>query len=135
MALVITPLMIAGYFAGLPYGPKGVAAAYSALMMMWMIPAIVWCVRDTVISIRDVLLVASWPMISSIVAAGIAFAVQALCGQNMSSLARLLMEGIIMVVVYISMLLFVAGQKSFYLEILRGLKGTTSAEEKNLVSV
>jgi PST family polysaccharide transporter len=40
MALVITPLMIAGYFIGLPYGPRGVALGYSALMTLWVIPAI-----------------------------------------------------------------------------------------------
>ena len=35
MGLVIAPIMIAGYVIGLPYGPKGVALAYSAVMLLW----------------------------------------------------------------------------------------------------
>src|SRR5439155_8460114 len=38
MALVIAPIMIAGYIVGLPYGPKGVAFAYSTVMLLWVIP-------------------------------------------------------------------------------------------------
>ena len=38
MGLVIAPIMILGYVLGLPYGPKGVAFAYSAVMLLWLIP-------------------------------------------------------------------------------------------------
>ena len=134
MVLVITPLMIAGYVIGLPYGPKGVAFAYSAVMMLWMIPAIAWCTHGTVISTRDVLLAARWPLTSSIVAAGLAFGVRVFYGESLSTLPRLILEGIAMLTVYVGMLFFVTGQKSFYLDLLRGLKGTSSPKEKGLVS-
>ena len=39
-----------------------------------------------------------------------------------------------MLAVYLGMFLFVTGQKSFYLDLLRGLKGTESVKEKGLVS-
>jgi PST family polysaccharide transporter len=134
MALVITPLMIAGYFIGLPYGPRGVALVYSALMTLWMIPAVAWCIHGTVISTRDILMSVKWPMASSLVAAGLAFGVQALCGRAMSSLPRLILEGVVMLFAYLGMLLFVTGQKSFYLDLLRGLKGDAMVEQKSVIS-
>ena len=44
VAPVLAALMIAGYAIALPYGPKGVAFAYSAVLTLWVIPHI-WCVR------------------------------------------------------------------------------------------
>jgi len=53
----------------------------------------------------------------------------------LSTLPRLILEGSAMLTVYVGMLFFVTGQKSFYLDLLRGLKGTSSTKEKGLVSV
>ena len=55
IALVFAPSIIGGYVLGLPYGPKGVAFAYSAVMTLWVIPFIAWCVHGTVVSFRDIL--------------------------------------------------------------------------------
>jgi len=63
MSLVIAPIMIVSYVIGLPYGPKGVAFAYSAVMILWIIPVIVWSVHGTGISVRDVLLTAGRPSV------------------------------------------------------------------------
>jgi O-antigen/teichoic acid export membrane protein len=132
IALVFAPLMIAGYVVGLPYGPKAVAFAYSAVMTLWVIPHILWCVHGTVISFRDILLTVSRPMASSLVAAGLAFGVRFYFGQFLSPLPRLLFESAFLLAVYLGMLLFVAGQKSLYLDLFRGLKKPLAAEE-NLV--
>src|SRR6266478_2139311 len=134
MALVLTPCMIAGYLIGLPYGPKGVAFAYSTLMLLWMIPAIVWAVRGTVISVRDILMAVRWPLASGVVAAPLAYGVQFLYGRSMSTLPRLILEGGVLVAAYLGMLLFVTGQKTFYLDLLRGLTGSSSVKQKGLVS-
>ena len=134
MAVVIAPLMIAGYVIGLPYGPRGVAFAYSAVMMLWVIPAIAWGVYGTVISFRDIMSTVSWPLASSIVAGGLAFGLRLVYGQFLSPLPRLGIESIVLFVTYFAMLLFVAGQRSFYLDLLRGLKRSPSVKEKNLVS-
>lgn len=133
-ALVITPLMIAGYFVALPSGPRGVALVYSALMTLWMIPAIIWCTRGTVISCWDVLRVTRWPIVSSVVAGGLAFGALAFFGQDLSPLPRLTLQGSVMIVAYLAMLLFVAGQKSLYLGLIRALWRPEFVEEKNLVS-
>ncbi len=51
IGLVLAPIMIAGYVIGLPYGPSGVALAYSAVMMLCVVPLVAWSVRGTVISL------------------------------------------------------------------------------------
>jgi O-antigen/teichoic acid export membrane protein len=135
MGLVIAPLMIAGYVLGLPYGPTGVAFAYSAVMILWIIPAIAWCVHGTPISFRDILVTASRPLASSIVAGGLAFGVRLICGQWLSPLPRLVLECAVLLTVFLVMLLFVAGQKSLYLDLLRGLKRPSSVKETSSVSV
>lgn len=134
MALVVTPLMITSYVIGLPYGPRGVAFAYSVMMMLWVIPLIAWSVHGTVISFWDILRTVSRPLASIIPAAGLAFGVRLFFGQLLSPLPRLLLESTVLLITYSGVLLFVAEQKSFYLNLLRGLKGPSSAEEKNLVS-
>ena len=134
MSLVITPLMIAGYFIGLPYGPQGVAAVYSALMVLWMVPAIAWCVHGTVISIRDILQAVKWPLAAGLVAVGLAFGVRTLYGQTLHALPRLILETAIVGLVYLGLLLFATGQKSFYMDLLRGLKAPAPVEKNGLVS-
>src|SRR5580704_10839824 len=71
ISLVFAPVMIAGYVLGLPYGPKGVAFSYSAVLTLWVIPLIAWCVHGTVVSFRDILLTVSRPLVSGIVAAAV----------------------------------------------------------------
>jgi PST family polysaccharide transporter len=135
MGLVIAPLMILAYVLGLPYGPKGVALAYSTMMLLWVIPVIAWSVHGTVISTWDVLLAVSRPLASSIVAGGIAFAVRSVYGQSLPPLFRLILEITVLLVTFLGMLLFATGQKSLYLDLLRGLREPSSAKEKSLASV
>jgi len=126
IALVFAPFMIAGYVVGLPYGPKGVAFAYSTVMALWVIPLIAWCVHGTVISLWDILLAVSRPLASGILAGGLAFAVRLAYGQSLSPLPRLILESIIVLVAYLGILLFVTGQKSLYLDLYRGLKAPST---------
>jgi O-antigen/teichoic acid export membrane protein len=130
IALVFAPLMIIGCAMGLPYGPKGVAFAYSAVMTLWVIPHILWCVHGTVISLRDILLTVSRPLASGILAGAVAFGVRLICGQFVSPLPRLVLESSVLLAAFYGALLFAAGQKSLYLELLRGLKEPTSVAEK-----
>ncbi len=134
MALVIAPIMIVGYLVGLPYGPRGVALAYSAVMTAWLVPLVIWALHGTGISPRDVLLAVSRPLASSIAAAALAFAVRFFYGQGLPPLPRLVLESSVLLVAFVGILLFVAGQKVFYLDLLRGLIARPSIEKKTLVS-
>ncbi len=132
VVLVLAPLMIGGYVLGLPYGPKGVALGYSTVMTLWALPHIAWCVHGTVISFRDIVVTASRPLISGIIAAVPAVGTQFLFGQSLSYLPRLILETTVLAGVYLLMLFYVMGQKAVYWDLLRGLKGTPSVEEKSL---
>ena len=134
LSLVFAPLMIAGYMAGLSHGPKGVAIGYSTAMLLWIFPALVWALGNTPISVRDMLLTASRPLASSIVAGAIAFGAALVIGQGMSAFPRLFIECAILFGVHSVVLLFVAGEKVFYLELLREMTGRSSANKKRLVS-
>jgi O-antigen/teichoic acid export membrane protein len=132
IALVIAPLAITAYLIGLPYGPKGVALAYSTAMCIWLVPHIIWCIHGTNISFRDILTVVARPVVSSGVAAALAFSVQFHYGPLLSPLVRLVSGCGILFGVYAVMLLFVMGQKAFYVDLIRGLRGRTSVDEKAL---
>jgi O-antigen/teichoic acid export membrane protein len=133
IVLVLTPLMIGGYVMGLPYGPKGVAFGYSAVMMLWALPHIAWCVHGTVISSRDILISVSRPLISGIIAALPALGVQSLLGQSLAHLPRLILETAVLAATYLLVLFYGMGQKAVYWDLLRGLKGSPSVEEKSLI--
>lgn len=122
IGLVIAPLVTAGYVVGLPYGPKGVAFAYSAAMVAWALPHIAWCVHGTVISMRDVLQAVLRPLLSGLVAAALAFGVQLAYGQSFPPLLRLALGGAVLLGTYLVLLLFVMGEKSVYVDMLRALK-------------
>jgi PST family polysaccharide transporter len=130
---VLSPLVIAGYVLGLPYGPKGVAIGYSAVMTVWVIPHIAWCVRGTVISLRDILLAVSRPMLSGLVAAALAFGVQLFVGQSLSPLPRLVLGTVVLFGAYVGMLFYAMGQKAVYWDLLHGLRKRPPVEEDTLV--
>ncbi len=68
ISLVVVPLTISAYLIGLPYGASGVALAFSVAMIIWVLPHVAWCVRNTSISLGDILAVARQPLISAAVA-------------------------------------------------------------------
>src|SRR5262249_23611479 len=131
MPLPTSPIMIIAYLIGLLYGPKGVAAAYSVGMMLWIFPAIAWAVRGTGISFRDILLTVKWPLVSGIVAAARAFAVRTAWTSSASALTPFGLESRLIVVVYLGVVVCVFDQRSFYVKLLRGLIGSPSAERKD----
>jgi PST family polysaccharide transporter len=135
IALVIAPLAISAYLIGLPYGPKGVALAYSTAMTIWLVPHILWCIHGTNISFGDILGVVKRPVVSAAVAASIAFAVQFQFGQNLPPLLRLVIGCGILFAIYAVMLLYVMGQKAFYTDLIRGLASRSPVEEKKLAAV
>ena len=135
IALVLAPIVVMGYILGLPYGPKGVAFAFSAAMTLWLIPHIAWCVHGTMVSLKDIVLVVSRPLVSGIVATVFASGAQWFYGKLLSPLPRLVLGVTVLLCFYLGMLLFVMGEKAFYLNLLRGLRRRSSVEEEALASV
>jgi O-antigen/teichoic acid export membrane protein len=132
--LVLAPIVILGCVAGLHYGPAGVALGYSAVLTLWFIPHIAWCVHGTVVSLRDILGAASRPLLSGLAGAATALGLQFAYQNWLSALPRLVLGNAVLFGVYLAMLLYVFGQKAFYLDLLRGMKDGSPVEKKIRVS-
>ena len=127
MAMAIAVLVVTACLVGLPYGPKGVAIGFSAAMMLWLVPHVVWSLHGTKITPLDLFWAASRPLLSATVAVALAYAAHFFLGAQSSPFIRLLVDGGVMLAVYASMLLFVMGQKDVYLELLKAIGNTSSA--------
>jgi O-antigen/teichoic acid export membrane protein len=134
LALVFAPLIAAGYVVGVPYGPKGVALGFSAVMTLCAIPLTAFCVRGTPVSLRDMLLTSVRPLASAVAAGVLAFGMRMAYGTLLSPLPRLVLESAVLLAAFSVMLLFVAGQKSLYLELLRALMRRPSVKDKSLAA-
>jgi PST family polysaccharide transporter len=132
IALVIAPLVVTAYAIGLPFGPTGVALAYSTAMMIWLIPHILWCVHGTTISPRDVLLATSKPLVSALLAGAVAFCVHVYIAEWSSTVLRLALESCVMAIVYYGTLLFVMGDKILYANLFLAFRGDPSSEADRL---
>ena len=121
MAFVIAPSMIGAYLIGLPYGPDGVAVAYSAAMVVTTIPLLAACVRGTMITARELFAVIGRPLVAVSFGASLAYAVQMLSGQLHSPLLRLAIGCSVLFIAYLWFLLFVFKQRTFYLDLVRTL--------------
>lgn len=120
MALVIAPVVIVGYVVGLSYGPVGVATGYSVAMVCLCGPLIRWAVKDTMVSVQDIYQAVQWPILAAIAAAAIVLCVP--LSPSMAPLSRLVLGVGILVIVYISLLLYPMGQKNMYWDLLQSLK-------------
>jgi PST family polysaccharide transporter len=122
IALVLSPLVICSYLIGLPYGPSGVALAFSTMMVLWLVPHMYWTVQGTNISVRELFAAAGRPLFAGIVAAVGAGVVQHFAAQFPSPLLRLALGGTAMLSIYVLVLLFVMKQREFYFGLLREFK-------------
>jgi len=129
IALVFTPLMIAGCVLGLPYGATGVAFAYSAVMVLWVVPHVAWCVHGTAISLRDVAATVIRPLASGAVAGVVGYAARLTFGEFLPPFLRLVLESGLLAVTFFAVLVFVAGQKDLYVDLLRGLRRGRAAQD------
>ena len=136
IAMVIAPLVMAAYIIGLPYGPSGVAFAYSAAMTLWLVPHVAWCLHNTIVSPRDLLYAVSRPFLLGIVATICALGVEhAIRASWRPVILFPVLGGGVMFLVYICVLLFVLGQKTLFLDLLRELRSNASEEPKVICAV
>jgi O-antigen/teichoic acid export membrane protein len=118
IAVVFAPLLIIGYVIALPYGPKGVALAYSTIMVLSAVPLTVWAVHGTAIRVRDVWIALCRPLASSAVAAAVAFWAHGLFAQALPVLPRLALELFLFGIAYLAVLLLISDRKA-YLDMIR----------------
>ena len=133
IALVIAPLVIIAYVVGLPFGPCGVAFAYSAVMTVWLLPHILWCLYGTAISPKDLFLVISRPLLSAVVAAAAALGAHFYFGEWSSPIPRLALAAIVMIIMYYFMLLVILRQYALYVTLFTGFRRSNNDMEKATV--
>ena len=122
MAFVIAPVVVAGYVAGLPYGPIGVALGFSTAMVLLLVPCVSWARRGTLITGKDLLRAALYPLASTLVGAAAAGGLGLLLTEA-GATVRLLALTATLFGVHALTLLFVLGQKASYLDLLRAVRG------------
>jgi PST family polysaccharide transporter len=122
LALVIAPLVVIGCVVGLPHGPKGVALGFSAAMVFWVVPHLLWTFHGTVVSYQDVLRVVSRPLLAGIAGAVAAGGFMPFVGGALPPFLRLVFGCSVLFSVYAWVLLVVMAQKPVYVDLLRSLK-------------
>jgi O-antigen/teichoic acid export membrane protein len=121
IALVFSPVMIAGCALGLTHGSAGVAFAYSMVMTLWAIPHIAWCVHGTAVSFRDIMRVVSRPLAAAVVAGAVAFAARLTFGDLLSPLPRFALESGVLAVIFFAVLMSAGEWKTLYVDLLKAL--------------
>jgi PST family polysaccharide transporter len=121
LGVVLSILVVCGYCAGLPYGVEGVAIGYSATMVLWAVPHIAWCVRGTMISLREVLSIVARQLVAAAVAGAVAWVVVTAFLLESSAPVRLVGGGVTMVVIYACLLFCVMGRDSLYVRAIADL--------------
>ena len=132
VAMVLAPVVMCGYLAGMHYGPKGVAFGYSAVMILWVIPHIAWCVHDTGVTLRDILLTASRPLVSGLAGAVVALVAYQLCYSFLSPLARVVLTGMVLLACVPRHSLLRHGAEGPVLGYLQGISETGAGGEEGL---
>jgi len=126
IGLFSASLMITGVPIGLPYGPRGVAMAYSAVMVLKVIPVTIWALRGTGVRYREFVGALANPLAASLVAGAIAYVVHAFAASVLSPVLRLMLDVGSFGAAYVAVLLRIAGEKALYLDLFRDAGGTSS---------
>lgn len=132
MALVFGPLMVVAYILGLSHGPHGVAFAYSAMKILTVIPAALWAIHGTVITLRDILVTLSKPLFSGLYATCLTFGLEPLYNSQLPPLLRLVISISIFAAAYIGMMFYVMGMKDFFMDIFKGFIQPEAPAESSL---
>ncbi|QIG51832.1 lipopolysaccharide biosynthesis protein [Nordella sp. HKS 07] len=127
LALAIAPLVLVACLMGLPYGPAGVAFAFSTAMALWVVPHILWCCHKTFIPPADLFAALCRPGLASLSSAMLVYLAVPYIAPFHSVFLRLAACGGAMAFIYAFVLLIILDQKATYLDIFRSLKATSRA--------
>lgn len=134
IAVLLAPIVILGYVAGLRYGSEGVAAGFSIATVLLALPVIFWATRGTAITAVQILKVIQRPFLSVLLGAGAALAAWNFVYLITPPLLRLIAANAVLFGVYAFVLFFVMDQKAVYLGLLRdiGLWPFAGRKDKSL---
>jgi O-antigen/teichoic acid export membrane protein len=119
IAYLVLPVVIIGLLLGLPWGYKGVAAGFSAAVVLLVFPIVVWAIHGTGITIRNFLNTVKQPLLSGLVAGLCGYALRQALGSSVSWVVGLLIGAVVVFGVYAFLLLIVMGQKPLYVDLAK----------------
>ena len=114
--------MICAISLGIPYGPTGVAFAFSTAMSLWLVPHVFWSLKGMLIRPRDLAVTASKPLAAALVAGAAALLVDRALELDWA-IARLGVASIVMGAVHLSVLVYVLGEKKAYRDLFAEFRG------------
>jgi O-antigen/teichoic acid export membrane protein len=123
LALAISVLMIGAVTLGIPYGPTGVAFAFSTAMGLWLVPHVFWCLKGMLVRPRDLAIAFSKPLAAALTGGAVAFLVHAQLLDLQWPIARLGIAGIVMAGVHLGVLIFVLGERKAYSDVFQEFRG------------
>ncbi|BCP53490.1 lipopolysaccharide biosynthesis protein [Kaistia sp. 32K] len=126
ITFVVAIVVVVACSIGLPFGPRGVATAYSIAMVVWFVPHIVWSTHGGPISPRDILPAISRSFLAGLIAGGAACLFDRTEGVGFPPLAQVLLGASVMLLIYAVMILGVFGQARFYADLFRGMRRATT---------
>jgi PST family polysaccharide transporter len=122
MALVSACLVMIAIPIGLPYGPTGVAIAYSAVTVLKAVPMAAWAVHGTQFRLSEILTALQAPLVACLAGAVAGYGAHLLLGAALPLLARLLMDIALFACMYAGVLLLFREQRSLCLDLFRWWK-------------
>lgn len=122
IAYLVAPVVILGVYLGLPYKLNGVALGFSLAVLALVVPIVVWALHGTGITLRDYWNTVKHSMLSGVVAGAVGWAVERACGATLSAIPEMLVGGCVVFGVYAFVLLFIMGQKSLYLDLVKQVR-------------
>jgi PST family polysaccharide transporter len=123
LALAISVVMIGAVLLGIPYGPTGVACAFSTAMGLWLVPHVLWCLKGMAVRPRDLAIAASKPLAAALIAGAIAVLIRNQLVETDWAIVRLVISAAVMAIVHAGVLVFALGEKTAYLDVLREFRG------------
>jgi len=118
-SLVWTPVMILAFAVGLPYGPEGVAIAYSVTSLILAVPLCYYAVRGTSVRVSDMLLALKFPVIAGGAAGIVGVLLEANIPDGASASVRAIGGTFAVVCVYAFVLLIALRQWPVYRDLLQ----------------
>jgi O-antigen/teichoic acid export membrane protein len=119
MALVSACLAMIAIPIGLPYGPAGVAIAYSTVAVLRAIPMAAWAIHGTQFRLSEILAVLQAPLFACLAGATACLGAHHLFGSAFPLLIRLLMEITLFGFTYAATLLLFREQRTLCFDLLR----------------
>lgn len=133
IAFLIAPVVIAGALLGIRFGPKGVALAFSVMMVLLVVPVIAWARSGTTMTGSDLWRAIRSPLLAGVIAAVAGYAFRTTAGSVLPVLLHVCIGAALVYVVHFLILLYPLRQRHIYADLLShlirpaGSRATTKA--------